>query len=54
MSVGSNCLNFVLFFTFNHVRSWPRVVLTVFHGFDIRRKKGGVENGVNIPLRGEL
>jgi hypothetical protein len=50
MSMGSNSLDFVLFFTFNHVRWGPRVVLSMLHGFDIRRKKGGVENGVYVPL----
>jgi hypothetical protein len=38
-SVGSNCLDFILFFTLDHVRWWPRVVLAMFHGFDIRHKK---------------
>ena len=38
-SVGSNCLDFILFFAFDHVRWWPRVVLAMFHGLDIRHKE---------------
>jgi hypothetical protein len=51
-SMGSNSLDLVLFFTLDHVRWWPRVVLAVFFGFDVRCKEGGVENGVDVPLRG--
>ena len=52
MSVGSNRLNLILFFTLDHVRWRPRVVLAVFFGFDVRCKEGGMENGVDVPLWG--
>jgi len=54
MLMGLNGLNFVLFFTLDHVRWWPHKVLAVFFCFDVRCKKDGVENGVNVPLRGKL
>ena len=52
MSMGSNSLDFVLFFAFDHVRWRLRVILSVLHGLDIGRKEGGVENGVYVPLWG--
>ncbi len=51
--MGPDGLDFVLRFTLDHVRRWPRVVLTVFFCFDVGRKEGGVENGVDVPLRWE-
>ncbi len=53
MLMGSNGLNFVLFFTLNHIRWWSHEVSAMFFGLDVRCKKGGMENGVNVPLRGK-
>jgi hypothetical protein len=50
MSMGSNGLDFVLFFAPDHVRWGSRVVFSVLLGLDIRHEEGGVENGVYVPL----
>ncbi len=50
ISMGMNSLDFVFFFTLNHVRWWPCEVLAVFFCFDIGCKEGCVESGVYVPL----
>ncbi len=39
ITIGSNGLDFVLRFTFDHVRWWPHEVLAVFFCFNVRRKE---------------
>ena len=49
-----DCFYFPLFFTFNIVRWGISEVWTICFSLTIRRKKGGVEDIVYLPLRGEL
>ncbi len=39
IAMGSDSFDFILHFAFDHVRRRPRVVLTVFFCFDVRRKE---------------
>jgi hypothetical protein len=39
MSVGSNGLNFVLFFSFDYIWRGSGVVLAIFHSSDVGRKE---------------
>ena len=53
MSVASDGLDLVLFFVVDKVRWGSQEVFPVFFCFYIRGQKGGVEDGVDSPLRGE-
>ncbi len=46
--MGSNGLDFILFFTLDHVRWWPREVLAMFFCFDVGHKERYVKNGVYV------
>jgi hypothetical protein len=50
-SVAANGLNFVLFFTSHKVWGRSRIVCAMFFHFYIWGEKGGMENGVDGPLR---
>ncbi len=39
ITMGPDGLDFILHFTFDHVRWWPREVLAVFFCFDIGREE---------------
>ena len=52
-SVAPDGLDFILFLVIDMVRWGPRIVLSMFFCLHIWGKKGGVENGVYSPLRGE-
>ena len=54
MSVASDGLDLVLFFIVDKVRWGSREVFSVFFCFYVRGQKGGVEDRVDSPLRGEM
>ena len=54
VSVINDGLDFVFFGVFDKVRRWPRVVVSVFHGFAIRGQEGRMEYVMDGPGCGEL
>ncbi len=53
-SVAPDSLDLVLFLVVDKVRWWSRIVLSMFFCLHIWGKKGGMEDGVYGPLRGEV
>jgi len=49
----SNCLDLVLLLIIDKVRRWPREVFSVLFCLLVGHEEGGMESGVDGPLRGK-
>ena len=51
-SVSKDCFNFILFFAVYKVWWWSEEIGTVLQCFLVSHEKGGMEDRMNFPLRG--